>query len=243
MKNSKRDSVNDVTTFLLELEVDLQLFEWKIEDLHIWELIRVSVYSKIREDATGDFTFTKKPLLDKWKYFYERIIVNSYLKFPFFNHSKKDSLVFESSRKYLVDGNYIDIYTHYVCDDLAKNKKSYQKYQSSYSFDKLDTNRKGISHLDSISFLSRLYSIFIKLNLPAAHLEKISVIENLVLDKFNVVLDLKDLIISSIKKYKSDYPFYNYLLKIKSPKEIFIVNFSDNLALISAAQKRSINSL
>ena len=182
-KNNIKDSVNDITTFLLELEVDLQLFEWKIEDLHIWQLIRVPVYTKIREDATGDFTVTMKSFSNKWKYFYDRILVNSILKFPFINYSKKDSLVFESSRKYLVEGNYIDIYTKYVCDDLSEKKKSFQKYQSSYRFDKLDTNRKGISHLDSIVFLSKLNSFFINVNKPANHLEKIAVIEDLILKK------------------------------------------------------------
>ena len=236
MKKYKRDIANDVTTFLLELESDLELFEWKIEDLYVWQLIRVFVYSKIRED----FTLGEKTFSDKWRYFFDRILVNSILKFPFLNFSKKDSLVFESSRKYLVDGNYIDIYTKYVCDHLRESKKSYQKYQSSYSFDRLDKNIKGVSHLDSIVFLSKLSSFFINVNILTKDLEKITTIENLILKNFDVIVDLKTQIINSVKKYKSEFPFYKYLLRIKSPKEIFIVDFNNNAALISAAKKRSI---
>ena len=101
----------------------------------MWQLIRVPVYTKIREDATGDFrSYYENISQINGGTFYDRILVNSILKFPFINYSKKDSLVFESSRKYLVEGNYIDIYTKYVCDDLREKQEIISEVSVKLSF-------------------------------------------------------------------------------------------------------------
>ena len=109
------NSIEYITNSIIELEKKHQLLEWEINGIFVWQTVRVQIYIKIKETISKGDQKSLKSLKSRWivilKTIYERIIKNSIFYNPFIGIKNKDILVFESSRKYLVNNEYIDRYT------------------------------------------------------------------------------------------------------------------------------------
>ncbi|MEO6305839.1 MAG: hypothetical protein ABIP51_22020 [Bacteroidia bacterium] len=234
-------SISSITKKILEIEKNNDLLNWVINDVFVWQSARVVIYSNIQELVNSQIPQSspakKTGLLNV---IYNRFIVNAIFYNPFLDLKKNDALVFESSRKYNVDGEYIDIYTKYLCDELAKKNVSFKKYQSSYSFDKLSSNRSDTKHLDHILLLAKLRAKFIKVKYSAKDLERIETIKTLLRNTFKIEIDLMAIIDTEIKKMRSQYHFFNRLYRRKKVKEIYLVNFCDKAPLILAAKNNNV---
>src|SRR5690606_18353096 len=70
--------------------------------------------------------------------------------------------------------------------------------------------------------------------------EKISKIEKDLNELFGVNLGIGSIFKNDIEKFKAEYSLYSKLLKIKKPKEIYLINSCDKAALIAAAHSQSV---
>lgn len=232
-----------IDTELLKLESKFDLLNWMISGVYVWQVARIAIYMKLKyginlkESELEQLNFSIKI-----KLFFERIIFNIIRYNPFIGIKNVDIMVFESSRKYLVNNIYIDKYTKFLCDDFDKKGISYQRYQSSYLFDRLSKSRKGIKHLDFIFLLARLKTKLHSGNnvVDSIHLEKIGLIESEILLLFGEKINLKEIFNNTIIEFKALHSLYTILFKRIKPKEIYLTNYCNKSALISAAKETGV---
>jgi len=234
--NSPKISIESITQNIIILEEKYNLLEWTIDDVYIWQLIRVKVYLMVQEHTQKKKESSRFLCSSNYSELFQRIFINSIFYNPFFDFNKSNILVFESSRKYKLENDYIDIYTKYLCDEFELKNKKYKKYQTNYKSDKLSKNRKGTKHLDFIYLLAKLIIKFKKVELKQKDIILLNQLNKELQKIFKLNIDLISLCLSEIKKFKVDYSLYSILFKKKQPIEIYLVNYSNKAAIIKAAK-------
>lgn len=239
-------SFNQITTKLIEIENVENLFDWKIDNIYIWEVIRYKIYGIIIEQSFKDSNPVKKNIFKKIKdlltKFFIKIqkYINAIYFNPFFDRRRSDVLIFESSRKLIFNGSYIDPYTKFTYDDLIKEGYSITRYQSSYNYDKLSKRDFSIKHLDLPYLLSDIKTKLLGKKISETDAIRIKDLQNIIQGQFQINFDLKKLIFQEVNLFKYNLFFFKRLLKRKNPKKIIIANFCDKTALISAARSNKI---
>ncbi|MFC1868754.1 hypothetical protein ACFL0H_11565 [Thermodesulfobacteriota bacterium] len=235
--SNKYFSAAEITNIILDLEVKYNLLEWQIGGIFVWQSARVKIYQEIHELISSQTIRSSHPkFTDRIKVFYQRAIINAIVNNPFLDFRKDDVLVFESERNYLIEDKYIDIYTKYLCDDLETKNVSYKTYQSNYLFDMLSSNKNGVKHLDFIFIFSKLISKFINVKIVDQDIKRIKNLKNQFEVIFGIKMDLLPVFIQEIKTFKSKYPFYYTLFRIKRAKKAYIINSCHKAPLIKAAK-------
>lgn len=234
--------IKDISSKIIEIERNHNLFNIDVCGIKIWELIRVKVYELVLSKKLNKANISNSN--SSFNFFLKSInqitrIKNLLFYNPFFSLSKSDTLIFESSRKVKFKNEFIDPHTKFIADDLIKSGEKLTKYQSSYKFDRLSKNKKNVYHLDFIILLSSyIAKYYYRLNIYSDHYKRI---EKLINNEFKTNLNLVSLCIYEISLFKIQSWFYSLLLSFKNPVKIIIVNFSDKSALINEAKKRNID--
>lgn len=240
-----KDSIRNITNIILEIEKTHNLFEWEINGVFVWEIIRTQIYSKALfhleppHEKTNISLKKFEVILSKIFYKVKRYL-NAIVFNPFFDFVKTDVIIFESSRKVLFEGEYIDPHTKFLYDELVSDGNTISRYQSSFSYDKLSKRSLKVKHLDLIYLISFFKINFTKSKLLSEDFKKIKLVEDCLYTEFEVAFKLRKMIQKEIKFFKSNSIFFDKLLKRKKPKEIYIVNFCDKAALISQAKEKNI---
>lgn len=111
---SKNLNVKELCEGLWELEKDLELLEKEIHGIRFWEIIRFAVFSGLSEKVVGySKAHTSKDSLKDKLIAVSGLIKNSIFNNPYYGEYTVDFLVYDHPRKVNVEGNNIDIYTHY----------------------------------------------------------------------------------------------------------------------------------
>jgi hypothetical protein len=241
------NSIGDVTKKIIEIETEENLFDLKIEEVYVWELIRVKIYLILvnhyfeKNESISNKQTNIQNYRVKLSKLISKLYKNCYLifKYPYFPSRNVDSLVFESSRKILFNNEYIDPYTKFYVDELIQSNKTVVRYQSSYKYDRLQKKNKNKS-IELIFLLSETNNCSSK-NKFLEHIEnKIEELNKKFYEVFNYDLNLSSLIKNKLNQFKKRKRFFYKLLKKTNPKEIYIVNFCDKSALISASKELEI---
>lgn len=234
-------SVKQICEKIWELEDKYNLLYKEINGVKVWQYLRMKIYYQIAQQ-TGVFTkphTTKNSLWDKIKAF-PCYLYNAILKNPLKGNYQKDILIFDHSRKIYVDGEYIDIYTKYLLDNLDVNDYNYDVIERPYlrkHWTKKEPNRKYLDYLSISSFIpKKLYRV----KFSEYQLKYIKTVEKEINGYFNISINLKRLFIKGIKNFKYNYKFYNKLFKKRKPSKVYVVVSYGKAALISAAKDNDI---
>lgn len=223
------------------IEQKFNLLSYKINGLYFWQLSRVNIYLKIINTINqhgNNFHVNNK---GKNIRLFHRILINSFFFNPFVDCRKKDFLVFESGRRYNDGAKHIDIYTHYLCERMTKNGESFTLYKKGYdSTDQLSRKSVHVKHIDFITLLTRIIRFFYTIRISINDMKFIKKIENEINERYNININLLDIIKIDLINFKCQFPLYKLLFRIKSPKEIYIINSSDNQYIVDAAKKLGI---
>lgn len=238
----KSFSIKEISDILIDLEKKYNLINWKVNNVHVWQSARVSIYTKILDQIIPNNSISNEQKT-KHKYIFQRLIKNSFFHNPYFDTKKSNVLVFESGRKYLFGDKYIDIYTEYLCQNFHNEKISFRKYGTNYLADKLVSRRFTEKHMDFVLLFSKFISKFLRVSMPKSDSDKIQIIENEINSSFGTSLNLESIFLNEIKRFKSQYPFYLILFLIKKPEIIYLTNSSDKSALIKAAKDCNITTI
>lgn len=232
----------DISEFLLNLEKKLNLFEWELDGVYVWELIRVKMYLLLQESTSNEsFGEVKKShFFSRISILFHRITKNVIMRNPFLDRKKREVLIFESGRKYKIDRKFIDIYTWFLTQNLKKHNKRVETYETNFLYDKLSENPSDTKHIDFIKFASKILSFFFKVSFSEKNFQKISEIENAIFENLNIRINLQEMIKTECKVFLSERLLYIKLLQLKKPEQIFIVNYVDYYALIGAAKEQNI---
>jgi len=239
-----KNNIGYITRKIIELENTKNLFEWEISNIFIWEIIRYQIYSAIVFNNGNEKKVNNRNTMD---YFISKFFnnfskyINAIVFNPFLDFKESDILIFESSRKLLYNNQYIDPYTNFIREDLENRGLKVTRYQSSYAYDRLSKRNFKIKHLDLVFFISSLFKNLSQQKFSNSEIDKINDLESWLYNEFSISFDLRSIINTELSQFRINSFLYRLLLRIKKPKEIFLVNFCDKSSLIDCAKKNNIN--
>lgn len=236
-------SIGDITKGLIEIEKSLRLFDWEIENVRIWEVIRYKIYQASISACFSEPPRVSTSIISRFSKFFNKTF-NRLSKYiftmplqPFSDKKQSNVLVFESSRKLIFSNEYVDPYTKFTVDELIRAGQSITKYQSSYTYDKLSKPDKNTRHLEALYLLSEFRAWIYGFKLRVEDKEKINQLEERLKSDLGIVFSLGSLIEKEVKLFIAEKKIFRTILKNKGPKQIFIVNFCDRTPLIAAAKE------
>ena len=238
----KFNTIGRITEKFIEIESKQNLFNWDIKGIKVYQLLRHKIYfAALDTHIKKDKTFIKNS-----KNVFKKIIsrlpqVKNFLFYSPLNDTKgSDYLLFESSRKQLIEGNFADPFTKFIKDDLIKRNKNFTIYQSSYFYDKLAEKDRNTKHLDRVYLLAEYKAKRYKLEFTENELEEISSTGDFINNELGLKIDFLSMVKSEISSFIVLSKFFSIILENKKPKTIYIVNFCDKAALINECKKRKI---
>lgn len=234
-------TVKQLCESIWKIEQEFGLLDVEIHGVKIWQALRMELYYDIAQ---------KLELLDaprarqsgkKYKVKYLLSFLNSSIFYnPFFDFTKKEVLVFDHARKVLVDGKYIDIYTHYMIEDLKEKGPSFEVYEQSYldqHFGKPDGCRK---HLDFIRVITKIYSLLPIYRFPNEDVSLVKIIEERLFEDLGIELDLLNRFQKYVKRFKVQYTLFKKLFELKCPEVVYVVVSYGLAPIIKAAKDKGV---
>lgn len=241
MDNIKKD----LSSYLLDLEKNYNLLSWEINSVFVWEIIRVKLFLLLQEKIAGD-SFGSSAALNlsaKLKIQFLRVWKNGIYKNPFLSSFKGQVIIFESGRKYKLEGLYADIYTVFLIEHFNKEKILYEVIETNYKYDSTIKEDEKVQHIDFIKLIAKILGKRIKINFKEFDVVLISKIESEIFDQLSIKINLSNLIDNEYKIFRSEKYIYKKLFKLKNTRQVFIVNYSDYFSLISAAKDLNIETI
>ncbi|WP_147534487.1 hypothetical protein [Bacillus marasmi] len=231
----KINTVKGICEAIWEIEQTHDLLNMRIEEVKIWQYIRMDMYYKI---ATSIGVLNEPhPIKTSFKnkiISLIMMIVNYIIRNPLTGKYSKDILIFDHPRKILSMGEYIDPYTDYYIKSLDAG--SYLVYERPYMGKHLKNNKENIKYLDTLILASQIHRFFNKVKFSEEELSRIDSIQSDISRTFNIDLNLKSFISNRILKFNYENSYYEKLLKKRKPKEIYLVISYNNAPLINAAK-------
>ena len=233
-------SVSDICEVFFNLEEKYNLNYQLIQGCYAWQLIRMYLYYEItrKTETFGAPQQKTLSIFDKVKSF-APFLKNSIFSNPFRGNLKKDILIFDHPRKVLFQGEFQDIYSHFLID-LIENIYSFEVLEAPY-FNKHFTNKKDyIKYTDRIQLGSYIYKKNNKIEFSDSEKELILNVKNELEKAFNLNINLEWILTMHILNFQYDYKKYSELFKKRQPKMIFVVVAYENQAIVKAAKDLSI---
>ena len=234
---SKKTKIENIVNTIIEIEEKYSLLNWKINNVYAWQAARANIYVTILDKLIPNNSLTSP--VKNWeriKTLLRRLFINSVLYNPFLSFSKHDVLVFDSDRRYRVQDRFIDIYTHYFCQDLSTDKVSYCLYNTSYKTDKLGSRDKKAKHLDFIYLTANVFQLFINAPIGNKDRTKIKLVNKELEKELDIQLNLEALFQREIYSFKAKHILFKWMFRIKKAKKLFLISSSDKAAIIKAAK-------
>ena len=235
-----------VETFII-FEENNNLFDLKTSGENYWHYIRLEIFNIIANEKFefGNLDQTGKSKISKIRtYFFN--LAKILLKQPLLNLKRKDILIFNHSRRKLIDGYYTCIYTDYILEHL---KHSYYVFELPHQFRHLEPIKtQNIKYLELIHLMCSIKILFNKkLIYDADMLEvnqlgrEIAHVFNLKPENLNFEKILKDNLLFVIESKK----YYRKIIDKIKPKLIIEVNHYQNtiISVNEIAKERGIKTV
>lgn len=237
-KTVKCETVKDICDVLFSLEEKHDLNHMKVQDIYIWQLIRIYVYYEISQKigVFGSPQQGKVTFLDKIFSFLP-FIKNTLFSNPLSGDYHKNILIFDHPRKVKHTGNYEDVYTRFLIDDL---ENSYEVIESPYLNKHEGRKEDYIRYNDRILLGSCIYKKITNLKLKACEKDKITNIQREIISNFDIEIDLFNIVQNHILDFKYQYKQYDKLFKKRKTKYVLVVVAYENQAMIAAAHDNGI---
>ena len=230
---NKIKDIKELRAFIIDLENKYNLLDYKIDGVKPWQLERVSIDYALSIQL-GILKNPHTALTKKQKILNSVQTLKSFLfKNPFFA-KEVDTLIFSHARVNQVDGQFIDIYTHYLEKELEEKNVKYLEVESPYIGQHLKEDKSWRYHKEFFLVLKNIFYKMVKIKETNFDiLEKVEEEIEKKIGKFS----LKTKLLTATKKYKIEYYLYTRLLQKLKPKEVYVlVSYSGLGSLIKAAK-------
>ncbi|TXD50338.1 MULTISPECIES: hypothetical protein [unclassified Polaribacter] len=233
--NSNHENLKGITNSILELEHKYNLLGLEIDGVFVWQACRSIIYLRLLDVIVPNNIDYIKPRVSVFKLL-KKINQVLFSRNPFFDFEKSDALVFRSGRNNYVDGKYLDIYTSYFREDLESDGVKCQEYILPSVDYRIKVKNDISRNLDFINLVSKVKSKLIRVKFTTTDLELINKIEKELKKALGASLNLREVFKQEIIRFKSQYPLYKLLFKLKRANQIYLISSVDKCALIKAAK-------
>jgi hypothetical protein len=233
------DNIDGFHRAFFDLEKRLDLFEWQVDGIPLWERLRTSVYRSILNSidihgARHNTTEKTMPHILKGAYLWARNIV---LRNPLVG-GEHDILVWgHQRRKQFNDGYWWDIYTDPLFDAVDLD---YQQMETAY---RLNHHRPAkTSNLDYLDLITYSSTIYRKLSRGDGRLDSpmVDTIEEQFAEEFDVDIDVGRLAYEKITDRKIYLPLYQRILRRVNPEIVLTVVGYSKETFIEACRREGI---
>ena len=235
MKTPK--TVKELCEFVWRLEERYNLLDFEIKGVKPWQAHRIEIYYIL-----GKHFGVFEKYLGRGMSNLERIkssiraLKNSLFYHTMYNLKEVDCLVFSHPRSKMVDNVAIDIYSHYLIQELKKEGRAFLEFEAPENDGRHTREYKPYKrYLDYLLLYKNLYARFCNLKLDRKQNE---IIEKIVSE--TGVREIKDILIQRTKKYIPTYRIYKKILEKTKPKEIVVIVGYGRAELVKAAKELSI---
>ncbi len=234
-------TIKELTNYFWELEEKLDLVNFNIDNTKPYLLIRQPLFIDVAVKL-GLFNSPPHKRLSKKEKFLKgfNLLFNSMFHNTFIESYKADILIHPHERVKKIDGEYVDIYTHYFEKELIEKNVNFIELEKPFLGKHYKIKTKYRIYEDFLILLRYLIKIFIKVKFSKKQLEKIKEIEKFLKKDLNVEIDLVDKIKDAIKTFKADYVLYKIILKKINPQKVYLVVSYGKQALIKACKDLNI---
>ncbi len=221
-----------------KFENDLNLFDFLIQNIPFWQVIRVDIFYDLRRKIENVVPDRAKIVYEnKERYgIYNRIKTNP------FNMDKVDYLILSRGKRSKVEDEYIDIFTNDIYTYLNKNNNVAFidfAYFGDYSPGFLLENSFNFEDLQKFKAMNRSSFNF---EFSINELERLELLAENLYDKFNYRLNIKK-VKAQILNYKVEYFYYKKFLKHIKPKKVIMSLFYRRLPFVQAATNLNIETI
>ncbi len=235
-------NLNDVVNNIMALEERHDLLAKQIRGVYFWKLIRLEVYYQISlhygllERAHAPIHSSRLARVVNFLNF----IKNSFFYGAIHRRVQKDVLIFDSPRKLLIDGDYIDVFTHAFVGDLKADYEIIDIPFYSKHYIKASAQRSYWEYFSLWSYGQRFLCPF---SLCADEMTLIQKIEQDIRETFSASIKLTNLIRTRLKIFRMQHYYYLRLFKKRRPKQIYLLPSYSNEAMIAAARECGVESI
>lgn len=226
-------------------ENDNNLIEWDIDNIPIWELIRMNVFTDLKDKLVNkNFNIQKRKINNGFGIFF-KFIKNSIFQNPFNISKQIDLLIFNHPRRKINSGFYEDIYIDTLLPILNNDKYIIiEGYVNNNIAHYKPVKSNNLYYLDAIQYPSKIMSYLpLGYKLTIEEKNKISKIEKSINLNWNTqISNLEQHIVTYIRRWNFVYPKFIKLLENTVPKKIInVVSYSFfNQVMTCAAKKKQI---
>lgn len=232
----KKTSFDNFVKDFYEIEEKYDLFNIKENDVYIWKIIRFYVFFKLLSKKQGVEAIHLNNNENK-KIKLLSVLINAILKNPVLK-KRKEILVIDHPRKVKFNNLEIDPYTYYFLKDLSKDQYELleRRYVGKYKKSVCSTN----STMDFFSILNRINKKFKRVSLTEELSNTLDNLEKELYQKFHTDINLKKLAYEKLSEFISLRQIFGYYLKMKKPKELYVVVSYNLEPYVAAAQDNGI---
>ncbi len=236
-------SVKDVCEAIWEAERELELLDWEVRGVRVWQALRAGTAKRLSIDA--ETVRPPRPAAKLSKKLRQPLTMlrGSLGHNPFRGRETFDELVFESPRTTTVNGQRICIYTADLVRELdAKGIKFAILERSGDSAHSKDRDDRRV-HLDGIELLGALRRRM-PMTLGAADLDRVRALERFLLARLEVDLPMREQIERYVPQFRTIHALYRRLFAKRRPRRLYCVCAYGRLApMIKAARDEHVESI
>lgn len=215
-------SISDLCEFFWYLENKYGLLDFSIDNVKPWQFRRMALYYELSErSAILEKAHAKISAKDKLKNIFV-LIKNSFYFNPFFS-KESEVLIFSHYRSKKIDEEKVDIYTHFLKQELDAKNISYTDMERPLMGEHIRKVNSKKSYLDFIVILANVFQYLMTVSVSSQHRELCKNIDIEISDNLGVEFDSKEFMLKAVKRFKINNYLYTLLFKILSPNEIYIV--------------------
>jgi len=226
-------NVKELCEFMWYLEDKYNLLDFEISGVKPWQAHRIEIYYELGRQIGVFEKELQRGLskIDKFKSLFS-LIKNSIFKNPLSNLKKVEKLIITHPRSKIVDGKFIDIYTHYFINDLLSNYGKFIEYEEHYNGNHIREDRDYKRYLDYINLMRNFKNGFISIRLNDYQMEVLNNLEK----EIGEFLNIREILLKRVKSFLVSYPIYKKILEKSSPKEVYVVVSYGRSEIIKAAK-------
>ncbi len=207
----------------LGIESSLNLFDFEIKGVKIWQYLRNSIFLKIYQEsgqigvAQDDIDRTLLGSIKKGMQAIFKVISN---KDALIGKKRKiDLLIFNHPRRKLLNGEYWAIFTDFLLHDL---KVDYQIIEKLYEKRKPPQNR-NTKFIDLLILLAYIYRKLTKIELNKSEIRQLQELEKKLEEEFQTTLNLINQVKEILIMRKTYFYVYKKIMDRYKPKVIIEV--------------------
>ncbi|MBW3517565.1 hypothetical protein [Flavobacterium sp. NKUCC04_CG] len=240
MNRESSNSVKELCEFIWHLEEKYQLFDLKINDVYIWEYIRMQFYYNLAVSIGVLTPQTKrKSKLNRIWFFvksFKNILTNN-----FWTLRKYDTIFLSHTRSVKVNEDYIDIYTNFLIDELSTSQ-TIVDFEGDYQGNHVRKNKHAVHILDWVKQLVYVKYFFIakKQLLNQGEIDLIRSIENDINQQYGGNFSFLSFLENKVKQFNLYYDIYSKIFKKVTPSSIYLTTAYYYAPITKAAKENNI---